>query len=138
MKWILLVAVLPLFVSCSSSETKKEASVLGIDNEDKVNIVSLRNEARRLLRKAVCANCHIPPGNPAALKIYDLDKENWHESLSNRQLLQFKWRLPVDYERFIEQKGDPKTQLLDSREIKFLKDYVDLEVNHREKKIIDL
>jgi hypothetical protein len=88
-----------------------------------------RAEARAILRRAECGRCHIPPGNDKALKIYDLNQENWADRMSDGQVGQIKWR--IDWSNEDLEKSGKKKFLLSKKEIKFLHDFVDKEIAYR-------
>lgn len=102
---------------------------LPIANAQDIEI--LRAEARQVLRVRLCGVCHIPPGNENALKVFDLDKENWFATISDNRLLQFKWRIRVKGDEIKEQRGDPKKHTFMAAEIDLINEYVDAELKNR-------
>ena len=95
------------------------------------DIEILRAEVRQVLRVRLCGVCHIPPGNENALKVFDLDKENWFAKISDKRLLQFKWRIKVKGDEIKEQRGNPKKHTFTPAEIHLVNDYVDAELKNR-------
>jgi len=91
----------------------------------------LRVESRQILRTRLCGNCHIPPGNSRALKIYNLDRENWAFSMSERQLEQIPGRADLQDEEIVEMGGDPHRHKFTKRELEILNRYVRAEIKDR-------
>ncbi len=57
--------------------------------------VSLPNSVREIIRPT-CSKCHdssLSTAVPAALKIFDVTKDNWNETMSTKHLHSFKDRL---------------------------------------------
>lgn len=90
-----------------------------------------RAEVRQVLRVRLCGVCHIPPGNESALSVFDLDKEDWFATVSDRRLSQFKWRIKVKGDEIKEQRGDPRKHTFTQAEIDLVTAYVDAELKHR-------
>lgn len=95
------------------------------------DIERLRLEVRQVLRVRLCGVCHIPPGNENALKVFDLDKENWFAKISDRRLLQFSWRVTVKGDEIKEQRGDPTKHTFTPAEIDLVNEYIDAEIKNR-------
>ena len=95
------------------------------------SIQVLREESRQIMRTRLCGVCHIPPGNSKALKIFDLNKENWASTMSESQLLQIRWRIKVKGAEVLEMHGDPKKHEFTAIEMDLLNAYVDAEIKER-------
>lgn len=91
----------------------------------------LREETRQILRVRLCGVCHIPPGHPTALKIFNLDNVNWSEEMSENRLAQVKWRIDVKGDEIKAQRGDPKKHQFTNQEMDLVKKYIDAELKAR-------
>ncbi len=105
--------------------------LMGAPSTEAQDIQIQRDEASRVLRTRLCGVCHIPPGNEKALRVFNLDQNNWFASLSDQQLLQFKWRIKVNGEEIKEQRGDPRKHAFTPAEIKLIAAFVDKELEWR-------
>ena len=94
-------------------------------------IIVQREEVRQIMRERLCGVCHIPPGNEQALKIFNLNKINWSETMSDQQLEQIKWRIKLNIEEIKAQRGDPRKHQFMKEEIEILIKYVDAEIKIR-------
>lgn len=106
-------------------------SILGIEDLNAQTIQNMREQSRQVMRTRLCGVCHIPPGNEKALKIFDLNNENWSATMTEGQLLQIKWRIKVKGKEVKAMRGDPKKHQFTKKEIKLLSDYVDAEISDR-------
>lgn len=67
------------------------------------------------------------------MKIYNLDKENWYSSMSERQLVDFRRRIfdkPTPAE-LKEMGGLPNEQPLDKKQKELVSRFIDLEIENR-------
>ena len=83
-----------------------------------------------------CFNCHSIEGKhpiERAMKVYNLDKENWFSSMSDRQLVDFRRRIfdkPTPAE-LKEMGGMANEQPLNQKQRVFVSRFVDLEIENR-------
>jgi hypothetical protein len=94
-------------------------------------IEAVREESRQIMRTRLCGVCHIPPGRPQALRIFNLDQINWTAGMTERQLEQIKWRIKITEREIKEQRGDPKKHQFAKKEIEKLEALVDAEIKER-------
>lgn len=99
-------------------------------------LIELRQQTKNLLMQKHCFNCHSIEGKRSierAMKVYNLDKENWYSSMSERQLVDFRRRIfdkPTPAE-LKEMGGLPNEQPLDKKQKELVSRFIDLEIENR-------
>ncbi len=83
-----------------------------------------------------CFNCHSPEGKrplDRAMKVYNLDQNQWFNAMSDRQLIEFKRRIldKMSPEELIEMGGDPKEKPLNDKQKVIVSRFIELEVSNR-------
>lgn len=100
------------------------------------NLIGLRDQTKGLLQSRHCYNCHSPQGRrplAGAMKVYNLSKEDWFSTMSDRQLKEFQRRMltHLNPDELNEMGGDPNETPLLPREARIVSDWVEAELASR-------
>jgi hypothetical protein len=99
-------------------------------------LVELREQTKAILNQRHCFNCHSPEGKrplERAMKIYNLASNQWFNTMTDRQLLEFKGRIldKMSPEELKEMGGDPKEKPLDNKQIAIVSRFIQREISNR-------
>lgn len=108
------------------------SSAFGVSQE----LVEIRQQTKSLLSQRHCFNCHSPEGKrplDRAMKVYNLGRENWFNSMSDRQLTEFQRRIldKMSPEELKEMGGSPKEPPLANQQKRLVRRFVELELENR-------
>ena len=100
------------------------------------DLVELRHQTKRIVESRHCYNCHSPEAHnplPGAMKIYNLGKEDWFSTMSDRQLKEFRRRMLtyLNPEELKEMGGNPKEKPMAKSQEKIISNWVDAELANR-------
>lgn len=100
------------------------------------DLVELRNQTKRIVESRHCYNCHSPEAHrplASAMKIFNLGKEGWFSTLSDRQLKEFQRRMLtyLSPEELKEVGGNPNEKPLARNQEKIISKWVDAELADR-------
>ena len=99
-------------------------------------LIELRNQTKTILTQRHCFNCHSPNGNhplEKAMKVYNLERNQWFNTMTDRQLVEFKKRIldKMSPDELKEMGGDSNEKPLDSKLKIIVSRFVDLEISNR-------